>query len=352
MKNLEKLMRPHLLKVKAYSSARDEYDGATGVFLDANENSLGSATEADYNRYPDPHQRLLKEKWSQLKGIRPDQVFFGNGSDEPIDLLIRLFCDPETDHIITMPPTYGMYQVSADINAVEVKSIPLLKSFQMDVDQVLGQADAYSKLLFICSPNNPTGNLIDRTDIETILDQFPGVVVIDEAYIDFSKKPGWLSELDRYPNLVVLQTLSKAWGMAGIRVGAAMGHPSVISMLDKIKPPYNISQANQQIALSALDSVEKKAAYVEELLSQRDWLQAQLTQLPNVKEVLPGEANFLLVRFSESAEIFQYLTDRQVIVRDRSNQLNCEGALRITVGTAAENAELISLLKKFTSNNP
>lgn len=333
--------------MKAYSSARDEYEGDTGVFLDANENSLGSASAQLYNRYPDPHHRALKERWSAIKGIASECIFFGNGSDEPIDLLIRLFCEPSEDYIITLPPTYGMYEVSAGINAIENKRVPLTKDFQIDLPTLHSSWDANAKMIFLCAPNNPSGTLPDRHVIRKILDSFPGMVVIDEAYIDFSPEQSWIQEISRYSNLVVLQTLSKAWGMAGIRVGAAMADPYVIAMLERIKPPYNISQANQLLALEALKNVEKKEQYVNIILQEKRRLEEMLAQLPLVKHIVPGHANFLLVRFEQSEKVFHYLIENKVIVRDRSKQLHCEGCIRITVGTAEENERLLELLRNF-----
>ncbi|MFT6866331.1 MAG: histidinol-phosphate aminotransferase [Cyclobacteriaceae bacterium] len=343
----EKLIRQHLKGIKAYSSARDEYTGSIGVFLDANENALGSATSNLYNRYPDPHHVALKAKWSELKGVNPKQIFFGNGSDEPIDLLLRMFCEPGQDHIITMPPTYGMYAVSADVNAVDNSQIPLTPAFDIDLEKVKASWSEKSKIIFICSPNNPSGNLLSRSSIEAILKGFPGMVVIDEAYVDFSAEKSWVSRLHEFPNLVVLQTLSKAWGMAGIRVGVAMANEYVISMLDKIKPPYNLSLPNQQLALEALTNEPKKTGYVTELLGERKRLSDELAKLSMVIKIIPSDANFLLVQFERAKELFDYLIQNTLIVRYRGTQLHCDGCLRITVGTATENNELIRLLKDF-----
>ncbi|WP_258103610.1 histidinol-phosphate transaminase [Marinoscillum sp. MHG1-6] len=343
----QQLIRNHIKTLKAYSSARDEYTGTLGIFLDANENSLGSSTSALYNRYPDPHHATLKAQWSEIKGVATDRIFFGNGSDEPIDLLLRLFCEPGKDHVITMPPTYGMYAVSADINAVENVKVPLKYDFQIDLATLKETWNENSKILFVCSPNNPSGNLLDRKTIQTILDEFPGMVVVDEAYIDFSSEESWTDKLAEYPNLIVLQTLSKAWGMAGIRVGVAMADPYVIEMLDKIKPPYNISLPNQQLATEALSNEAKKNAYVEELLEERTKLITALGQLPNVRKIVPSDANFLLVAFEGAKEVFNYLIEETLIVRDRSSQLHCTDCLRITIGTKEENLELMNLLKAY-----
>lgn len=333
--------------MKAYSSARDEFEGEAEVYLDANENSLGSASIELYNRYPDPHHKALKSRWSEIKGVGTDCIFFGNGSDEPIDLLIRLFCEPGRDHIITLPPTYGMYAVSSAINAVENVKVPLTSDFQIDVQAVKKVFNADSRLLFLCSPNNPSGNLLDKESMLELVNTFPGMVVVDEAYIDFSPEASWISELMNYRNVVVLQTLSKAWGMAGIRVGVAMADPYVISMLERIKPPYNLSQANQQLALEALNAESRKNDKVEILLSERSQLIEQLVDLEQVKEIITSAANFLLVRFDQAQELFEYLITNGVIVRNRTKELYCENCLRLTVGTPEENARLFQLIKAF-----
>lgn len=333
--------------MKAYSSARDEFEGSAEVFLDANENSLGSATAGCYNRYPDPHHKALKEKWSAIKGVAVNQVFFGNGSDEPIDLLIRLFCEPSRDHIITLPPTYGMYAVSAAINAVENVRVPLNKAFQIDLKKLKATYNSRSKLLFLCSPNNPTGNLLKSEEMLEVIRSFPGMVVVDEAYIDFSTKASWLGQLDEFPNLIVLQTLSKAWGMAGIRVGVAMGNPYVISMLERIKPPYNLSLANQELALQALQHESTKNDQVNTLLAERKKLFSALIRLALVREIVESDANFLLVRFYKAQTLFEYLIERGVIVRNRTKELHCEDCLRITIGTPDENERLVKLIQAF-----
>jgi histidinol-phosphate aminotransferase len=347
MESPESLIRKHLRALKPYSSARDEYTGKLGVFLDANENSIGSATADLYNRYPDPHHAELKELWSAIKGVAASKIFFGNGSDEPIDLLLRMFCEPSQDHIITMPPTYGMYAVSADINAVENVQVPLKSDFSIDLEQLRTTWNRNSKILFVCSPNNPSGNLLDRATILTILNEFPGIVVLDEAYVDFSPEESWCKELDNYPKLIVLQTLSKAWGMAGIRVGVAMANEAVISVLDKIKPPYNISVPNQRLAFEALKNEGKKNAYVADLLAERQKLIDELQQLSLVKKIVPSAANFLLVEMEGGKTVFDYLIQNTLIVRYRGTQLHCDNTLRITIGTSEENAELIRLLKAY-----
>ncbi len=349
MESPERLIRKHLKALKPYSSARDEYTGKLGVFLDANENSLGSSTQDLYNRYPDPHHAELKAEWARIKSVDTSNIFFGNGSDEPIDLLLRMFCEPSQDHIITMPPTYGMYAVSADINAVENVQVPLKSDFSIDLEALRKAWNANSKILFVCSPNNPSGNLLDREAITVILKEFPGMVVLDEAYVDFSSEESWCTSLAQYPNLIVLQTLSKAWGMAGIRVGVAMANEKVINVLDKIKPPYNISLPNQRLALEALQNEDKKNSYVKTLLEEREWLVGELSQLSMVKKIVSSDANFLLVEFEEGKALFDYLIQNTLIVRYRGTQLHCEGCLRITIGTKEENRELIKLLKSYSA---
>ncbi|REE02056.1 histidinol-phosphate transaminase [Marinoscillum furvescens] len=333
--------------MKAYSSARDEFEGEAEVFLDANENALGSAASGHFNRYPDPHHKALKERWSALKGVGQERIFFGNGSDEPIDLLIRLFCEPGKDYIITLPPTYGMYKVSASINAVENKLVPLTPDFELDMPALTSAWDEHAKLLFLCSPNNPSGNLLRRQDMHELIKSFPGIVVVDEAYIDFSPEASWIDELEKYPNLVVLQTLSKAWGMAGIRVGVAMGDPYVIAMLEKIKPPYNLSLANQQLALEAMANHEKQKNHVQTLLAEREKLIHALEGVEQVRKIVPSAANFLLVEFDRADELFHFMIERGVIVRNRTRELHCEGCLRVTVGTSAENQRFLTLVNDF-----
>lgn len=335
--------------LQAYSSARDEFTGSASVFLDANENSFGSTAEGAYHRYPDPHHQQLRSKWSELKGVPVDQIFFGNGSDEPIDLLMRLFCEPRKDNIVIMPPTYGMYGVSAAINNVEVVKAPLTTDFQIDLASTKKAWNNHSKLLFICSPNNPSGNILDKGAIETLINDFPGIVIVDEAYTDFAEEESWSKRLADFENLVVLQTLSKAWGMAAIRVGAAMASPYIVAMLEKIKPPYNISLPNQGLALNALNNASEQVQVVAKLNEQRVFLANELLELDIVLKVFPSDANFLLVKFGEARKLYHYLTNHGVIVRDRSTQLHCEGCLRLTVGTNEENLQLIELIAKYQS---
>ncbi len=348
MAEIRELIRPHLLNLKPYASARDDYSGKEGVFLDANENSFGSATDSFYNRYPDPYQRALKAKIARMKRVNADQVFLGNGSDEAIDLLIRLFCEPTKDNIVILPPTYGMYKVSASIHNVGVKEVQLTKDYQIDVDGVLNALNPNSKMIWICSPNNPTGNLIKQELIEEVLHNFGGIVVIDEAYQDFVKSTSWIRRLEEFPNLVVLQTFSKAWGLASLRLGMAFAAPELIGWFNKIKPPYNIPEPTQEIALQALDNLDNVKAMIANIVLFREMLKEKLKDLTCVQKIYPSDANFLLVRFKNASATFQHLLDQKVIVRNRSNVVLCDDCLRITVGTRQENERLISALRKLT----
>jgi histidinol-phosphate aminotransferase len=343
--DLTKILRPHILNLVPYSSARDEYTGKEGVFLDANENPYQSVNGQHWNRYPDPYQWAIKEKLAPIKGVRPTQIFLGNGSDEPIDLLVRATCTPREDNMLIMPPTYGMYQVSADINDVSVVKVPLTADFEMDAKKVLAGITPNTKIVWICSPNNPSGNLIQREAILDILNKFAGLVVVDEAYIDFADEPSFTQELDNYPNLIVLQTFSKAWGLASLRLGMCFASEDIIRVLNKIKPPYNLSGATQAILWEALDYVEAKNQMVEEILAERERLKQALVVLSSVKHIYPSDANFLLVKFDNAKQIFDDLIYKKIIVRDRSKVTLCEGCLRITVGTAEENKTLIEALK-------
>lgn len=347
MKKLEELVRPHILNLTPYTSARDEFSGKNGIFLDANENAFGSVISEPFNRYPDPYQNELKNKLSRIKKIHPGQIFLGNGSDEPIDLIIRMFCAPGQDNVIVMPPTYDMYAVSASIQEAEVRRVSLTKNYEIDVQRVFREIDTNTKLIFICSPNNPTGNSFKRKSIEQILDRFDGITVIDEAYIDFSRSKGYLKKLKQYENLIILQTLSKAWGLAGLRLGIAYADKKIIRILNKIKFPYNINEATQKLALEALDFENRKDEMVKAILDQRSFLEKKLKDLNVVEEIYPSDANFLLVRFKDASRVFQYLLGKNIILRNRSRLVLCENALRITAGTSEENAALISQLKKF-----
>ncbi len=346
--NLQALVRPHIRDLKPYRSARDEFDGEAQVFLDANENSFGSVGGGGYHRYPDPLQQGVKRRLAAIKGVRPEQIFLGNGSDEPIDLLLRAFCEPRRDHVLTMPPTYGMYQVSADINQVKVVPVPLSDQFQINLSDTMSALRPGSKLIFICSPNNPSGNLLSAKAIQAILAKAPGLVVLDEAYIDFAPDASWLSRLDEHPNLVVLQTFSKAWGMAGLRLGAAYAHPEIVEVLNKIKPPYNLNSLTQEKALEALEQVEQKDQMVQDILAQRAPLAQALAELAIVEQVYPSDANFLLVKVDDADRRYQELVQHGTIVRNRSRVTLCENCLRITVGTPEENELLLRQLADLT----
>ncbi len=350
MEQLERLIRPHIRQLKPYSSARDEYTGQVGVFLDANENPLGSVGGGHYERYPDPHQRPIKARLAELKGVREAQIFLGNGSDEAIDLLYRVFCDPAQDHVLLNPPTYGMYKVSAEINGIRYQEILLNEAYQLDLPTLLPALRQAPKLTFLCSPNNPTANLLHRDDVRAVLEQQQGIVVVDEAYIDFAPEGSWLFELDHYPHLVVLQTFSKAWGMAGLRLGMAFGHPTVIAAMNRIKPPYNVNQLTQEVVLKALDHPEQREEMVREILTQRKQLALALQAMSEVEQVFPSDANFLLIKVPDPNGWYEQLIQRQLIVRNRSTVQRCDGCLRITVGTAAENAQLLTALQQLSPN--
>lgn len=349
MISIKNLLRKNILTLTPYSSARDEFKGKADIFLDANENSYGSPSEEKFNRYPDPMQAELKEKISQIKGVPAENIFIGNGSDEAIDILYRAFCNPGKDSVILTPPTYGMYEVSANINDVFVKRVPLTKNFQLDLESISEITTETTKLIFLCTPNNPTGNSLDREDVEVILNNFEGIVVIDEAYINYSRHRSFISELTEYPNLVVLQTLSKAWGLAGLRIGMAFASAEIIEVFNKIKPPYNISDAAQKIAFKALDNIEMINAWTKETVAEREKLAAALKTLPLVQHIFPSDANFLLVKVAEPHLVYDFLVGKGIIVRDRSKIILCEGCLRITVGTPDQNRELISALQKYTA---
>lgn len=340
---IENLVRKNIRQLTPYSSARSEFKGAADIFLDANENPF----ETGLNRYPDPLQWAVKERISELKGGPVENIFLGNGSDEVIDLLLRIFCEPRIDHIITLPPTYGMYKVSAGIADVENVEVPLDQSFQPDVEAILAQANKGSKLLFLCSPNNPTGNAFEMARIKKLAAKFPGIVVVDEAYIDFSKEESALSLLSEYPNLVVMQTFSKAWGLAGIRLGMAFASTTIVELFNRVKPPYNINQLTQQHALKALEDIERQATWVKKILGQRTLLQQSLVGLSFVEKIYPSDANFLLVKVTEPNELYDYLIEEKIIVRNRSKVLMCDGCLRITVGTEAENKRLFQKLLDY-----
>jgi histidinol-phosphate aminotransferase len=347
MFDLNNLLRENIRKLVPYSSARDEFKGEAQIFLDANENSFGSPLTKWYNRYPDPLQKKVKQKLAEIKGVAAEHIFLGNGSDECIDILLRAFCEPGKDNIIICPPTYGMYEVSANINDVQVKKVPLTPGFQLDLTAIEEAVDDHTKMIFLCSPNNPTGNSLDKNDIEIILNNYFGLVVIDEAYINFSRFRSFTQELNDYPNICVLQTLSKAWGLAALRVGIAFASEPVIQIMNKIKPPYNINQASQELVMKALEEVGQVNGMIQEIVKQRGELIQQLSELSVVEKIHPSDANFLLAKVADAKGIYNYLLEKGIVVRDRSKVELCEGCLRITVGTPTENKELIKELKAF-----
>lgn len=343
--DINNLLRENIKQLVPYSSARDEFKGEASIYLDANENAFGSPLPVAYNRYPDPMQWKLKQRIAGIKGVPAEHIFIGNGSDEVIDIMYRAFCNPGVDNAVICPPTYGMYEVSAHINDVPLKRVPLTPGFQLDMEGLEAAVDEHTKLIFVCSPNNPTGNAIHRGDIEVLLNNFGGIVVIDEAYINFSRHRSFIQELTEYPNLVVMQTLSKAWGLAALRVGMAFTSTVIVDVMNKIKPPYNISQASQELALEALQRVDEVNVWIRETVTERQKLGEGLVKLPVVLQVYPSDANFLLVKTTDPRGIYQQLVDKGIIVRDRSRVELCEGCLRITVGTPEENLELMAALQ-------
>ena len=346
--DLDRLIRNNIKKLKPYSSARSEYSGQASVFLDANENSFGSPLTKWYNRYPDPLQWDVKRKLSTIKNVPAENILLGNGSDECIDLLIRTFCDPGLDNIIICPPTYGMYEVYANINQVAINEVPLLSNFQLNLEGLETIIDAQTKLIFLCSPNNPTGNSLHREDIEIVLNNFDGIVVVDEAYINYSRQRSFLTELTEYPNLVVMQTFSKAWGLAALRLGMAFASKDIIQVLNKIKPPYNINAATQELALKALDHLDDVNAMIKETVQEREALMKELVGIQRIQKVFPSDANFLLVKMEGATAVYDYLKSQGIIVRNRSNIVLCEDSLRITIGTPQQNQTLIAALKNYT----
>ncbi|MDA3616445.1 histidinol-phosphate transaminase [Polluticaenibacter yanchengensis] len=339
--NINNLVRNNIRNLKPYSSARDEFKGEASVYLDANENSLGSPLVKWYNRYPDPLQWKVKKKLSTIKNIAPEQMFLGNGSDECIDLLYRCFCTPAKDNVVILPPTYGMYEVSANINDVEIRKAPLLNNFQLSITRIEELVDENTKIIWICSPNNPTANSINRTDIYTILNNFNGLVVVDEAYINFSRQQSFIKDLQDYPNLVVMQTFSKAWGLAGLRVGMMFASEEIINIINKVKPPYNIGIHTQELVLQALENIADVNEMIKLLVDMRNALSEVFLRVPIVEEVYPSDANFILVKIKEARKVYNFLLTKGIVVRDRSNVQLCEDCLRITVGTELENTKLI-----------
>lgn len=342
--NLEQLVRKNILALKPYSSARNEFKGEASVFLDANENPLRN----NYNRYPDPLQGQLKQKIAKIKKVAADKIFLGNGSDEPIDLVIRIFCEPRTDNIVAIDPTYGMYQVCADINDVEYRKVLLNNDFTLDAAKLLAATDIKTKLIFLCSPNNPTANLLNHKEVEKIITSFGGIVVLDEAYIDFAHDASWLNSLNKYPNLIILQTFSKAWGLAAVRLGMAFASPEIIQLFNKVKYPYNINALTQEFVDKALDGETEKTEWVQTLLDGRDYLTEELQKLPFVEKLYPSDANFILIKVPDANVVYKKLIDKGVIVRNRNTISLCAGCLRITVGTDLENTMLISALQNIS----
>lgn len=343
--NLETVVRPNILALAPYSCARDEFKGEASVYLDANESPYNNGV----NRYPDPLQPEVKRLLAPLKGVRQEQIFLGNGSDEAIDLIYRIFCQPRVDNVVAISPSYGMYQVCADVNDIEYRAVPLTADFQLDRQALVDRVDARTKVIWICSPNNPTGNAFALEEIEWFLQKFPNkIVVVDEAYIDFSSKPSLLTVLDKYENLIVMQTLSKAWGQAAIRCGIAYASPEIIAFFNKVKYPYNVNLLTQQQAVKVLSNPEKQRRQVEEILAQRDVLRELLSMLPCVEKIYPSDANFLLVKVADANAMYLALQQRGIIVRNRNKVQLCQGCLRITVGTPEENAALYEEMKAIS----
>lgn len=339
MKDLSKYVRANILSLAPYSTARDEYSGELGVYLDANENPF----ENGYNRYPDPYQKSLKERIAQIKGIGTESIFIGNGSDEAIDLPYRIFCEPRIDNVVAITPTYGMYGVCAAINDVDLRTVALEEDFSLDTAKLLAATDAKTKLIFLCSPNNPTGNTLAEGQIEQIAESFDGIVIVDEAYIDFCEKPSMITRIASHNNIVVLQTLSKAWGMASLRLGMAFADPYIIELMTKVKYPYNINGLTQRVVLEQLErDVQSESA---QIVASRKWVVEQMSKMPLVKHIYPSEANFVLIRVDEPKALYNTLIKSGIIVRDRSKVKGCAGCLRITIGTQAENEKLIEILR-------
>jgi len=342
--DLNRITRKNIQLLKPYSSARDEFSGEAKVFLDANENSLGSPLTKWYNRYPDPHHVQLRNKIAAIKGIVPEHIFLGNGSDECIDLLFRCFSEPGVSNTIICPPTYGMYQVSANINDVAILEAPLLPDYQLNLAHIEQLVNADTRIIWICSPNNPTGNQISLDDIETVLNNFSGLVVVDEAYINFARRRSLIFLLTEYPNLVILQTLSKAWGLAGLRIGMAFASMAIVEIMNKVKPPYNISEPAQELALKALDEVGQVNDMISELVEMRKGMAAEFRLMPWVEAVYPSEANFILVKMNQARQMYEFLLEKGIVVRDRSQVALCENCLRITIGTEQENTILVDAM--------
>lgn len=344
MKPLKELVRPNIWALEPYSSARDEYSGVeASIFLDANENPFN----APNNRYPDPLQKELKKRISSVKNVAPQNIFLGNGSDEPIDLVFRAFCTPGKDNVVAIAPTYGMYQVCADINDVEYRKVLLDENFQFKAENLLNATDENTKLIFICSPNNPTGNSLCREEIETVLNEFQGIVILDEAYADFSDNPSFASELSLYPNLIILQTFSKAWGCAAIRLGMAFASDEIVQLLSKIKYPYNINRLTQEEAIRMTEKHYQVKEWVKTLKSERERLISEFGKLDCCKHIYPTDANFFLAKVSDAKAIYGYLVEKGIIVRNRTSVILCENCLRVTIGTRPENDGLLEALRNY-----
>ena len=341
--NLNNLVRKNIFTLKPYSCARDEFKGDASVYLDANENPNNSP----YNRYPDPLQWALKEKIARLKHVRPAQIMLGVGSDEPIDLIFRIFCEPREDNVVAIEPTYGIYKVCAEVNDVAYRKVFLNEDFSLEAASMLQAVDEHTKVIFLCSPNNPSGNLLNRNEMLKIIENFEGIVAIDEAYVDFSPESSWLADLDRYPNIIVLQTFSKAWGLASVRCGMAFAREEIIAYFNKVKYPYNINLLTQNFVNEQLESIERKDGWVAMLLEQRTRLKEELAKLPCVQKVYPSDANFLLVKVIDANLIYNYLIDNGIVTRNRNTLSLCQDNIRITVGTPEENDVLLETLRKF-----
>jgi histidinol-phosphate aminotransferase len=347
MFDLKNLVRENIKRLTPYSSARKEFSGVANIFLDANENSFGSPIETNYHRYPDPLQLKIKGIAAQWNSVETSEIFIGNGSDEAIDLLFRIFCEPQTDNILICPPTYGMYQVSAEINDVAIKRANLTNDFQLDFAEISRQIDENTKLVFFCSPNNPTGNSLNRSEILEFAKTFNGIVVVDEAYIHFSNSKSFVSEINNLPNLVVMQTFSKAWGLAGLRVGLAFANEAIIRLFNNVKPPYNVSQIAQEAILDALNEKKTVEQTIQTIISEREKLSENLSKLKLVIKIYPSDANFILVKTTEANSIYKFLLEDAIVVRNRNSVELCESCLRITIGTAEENAKLLESLEKY-----
>jgi histidinol-phosphate aminotransferase len=343
--NVNNLVRINIQNMKSYSSARDEFKNfkTEMIFLDANENPF----ENDVNRYPDPQQNSVKLALSELKKVNVNQILLGNGSDEVLDLLFRAFCEPNRDNVVTLPPTYGMYSVLADLNAIENKEIVLNSDFQPNINAILESVDANTKIIFLCSPNNPTGNSFSDIAISELLDNFNGIIVLDEAYIDFSERESWLSKIKKYPNLVITQTLSKAFGLAGIRVGILYASTSIIAIINKIKPPYNINILSQNKALDRIMDLDKNSLEIQSILDNKRKLIEKLSEIEFIEKIFPSDANFVLIKVDDASKRYKQLIDFGIVVRNRTTQLLCENCLRITIGTKLENEKLINVLQSL-----